>query len=123
LLCRFHVSNENGKPKIPEWIKPVNIEPRGEGFEILVDEKAKNYLDKRRYAIRLSLPKSYISVSQVKTYLRCPLQYYFSQIEGLKLPPKSALAFGSVTHKSVEVNYKQKLDSHEDLPVEHIQEV
>ncbi len=123
MLYRFHVANIDGKPKIPEWIKPVSVEPRGQGFEILVDEKATDYLRKRRYAIEVALPKSYLSVSAVKTYLRCPLQYYFSQVEGLKLAPKSALAFGSVTHKSVEVNYKQKLDSHEDLPVEHIQEV
>jgi len=122
-LCRFHVSNEDGKPKIPEWIKPVSIEPRGNGFEILVDQKATDYLRQRRYAIEVALPKSYLSVNQVRTYLRCPLQYYFSQVEGLKVPPKSALTFGSVTHRSIEVNYKQKIDSHEDLPIEHVQEV
>lgn len=124
MRSRFFVTaDEKGNPKIPDWIKPAYIEPRGNGFEILVDGKGSDYLNKRRYAIRLSLPKSHLSVSQLRTYLRCPMQYYYSQVEGIRIPPKSAQAFGSVTHKSIEANYKQKVDSREDLPIKHIQEV
>ena len=65
------------------------------------------------------MPKpKYLSVSQVNMYLRCPLQYMFRYIEGLKLPPKSAMTLGKSIHFGIEGNYRQKIDSHKDLPKE-----
>mgnify|MGYP001302554037 CR=1 FL=1 len=68
------------------------------------------------------LPQQHISVSQINTYLRCPLQYYYRYIEGLIIPPNSALSFGKVTHKTAEDNYKQKIETKEDLPLDEMQD-
>ncbi|HPT74955.1 MAG TPA: hypothetical protein PKX52_08640, partial [Methanomassiliicoccaceae archaeon] len=43
--------------------------------------------------------------------------------EGLKVPPSSAMTFGTVTHRAIEHNYKHKVEAREDLPVPEIQEV
>ena len=57
----------------------------------------------------------HLSVSQINTYLRCPLQYYFSYIREIKNPPKAAMMLGSSVHKALEYNYKQKIKSGKDL--------
>jgi len=69
------------------------------------------------------LPKSYISPTQLNTYLRCPAQYYFSYVRGIKLPPKSALTKGKAVHKGQEHNYKQKIESFQDVKLSEVQEV
>ncbi len=69
------------------------------------------------------LPKSHLSVSQINTYIRCPLQYKYRYIDGLILPPKSALTKGKSVHKGVEYNYSQKIESHEDVKLSEVQEV
>lgn len=61
------------------------------------------------------IKRDHLSVSQINTYLRCPLQYYFSYIRGIKNPPKAVLILGSSVHKALEFNYKQKIKSHKDL--------
>ena len=62
-----------------------------------------------------SIQKPHLSVSQILMYIRCPLQYYFRYIMNLKVPPKAALAFGRSMHTTLELNYKQKVESHDDL--------
>jgi len=64
--------------------------------------------------------KKHLSASQINTYLRCPMQYYFRYIRGLKLPPKSALILGSSVHAGIAHNYQQKKDSHKDLKVNEV---
>lgn len=59
----------------------------------------------------------HISISQVKTYLRCPKQYEFSYVQKIKSKPSFALDFGSAVHKGIEHNYKQKLVSGKDCDV------
>lgn len=71
----------------------------------------------------MNLPKDYISVSQINMYLRCPAQYYFRYVQGMIIPPKSALTKGKAVHKGQEVNYKQKIDTHEDIKLTDLQEV
>lgn len=68
------------------------------------------------------LPKEYISPSQINTYLRCPAQYYFRYIEGLIIPPKAALTKGKAVHSGNEYNYKQKIETKQDLPLNQVQE-
>lgn len=70
-----------------------------------------------------NLPKAHISPTQLNMYLRCPAQYYFRYIEGMILPPKSALTKGKAVHKGQEVNYKQKIETQEDMKLSDIQEV
>jgi len=69
------------------------------------------------------LPKTYLSVSQINSYLRCPAQYYLHYIKGVTMPPGRALTVGKVVHKTIEQNYKQKMDSNIDLPLEAIKEM
>lgn len=60
----------------------------------------------------------HLSHSQVNMLLRCGRQYEFRYVDGLKVPPAGALMLGRVWHKAIEHNYGQKVDSHEDLPVD-----
>ena len=69
------------------------------------------------------LPTDHISASQINTYLRCPMQYYFRYKEGLKIPPTEALTTGKAIHAAIEYNYKQKMETRADLPVKEVQEV
>ena len=50
----------------------------------------------------------YISASQIGMFLRCPRQYYFRYIKGLKRPPSLSMIVGTAMHKSAEVNYAAK---------------
>ena len=70
----------------------------------------------------MELPKSYLSASQINMYLRCPLSYYYRYVEGLIIPPGSSLTKGKAVHSGVEFNYKQKLETKKDLPVNQILE-
>lgn len=52
--------------------------------------------------------------SMIKTWLRCPKQFEFSYVKGIKSPPNLKLTVGTAVHKGVEVNYAQKLKSKKD---------
>ena len=41
--------------------------------------------------------KKHLSVTQLKMYLRCPLQYKYRYIDGLKIPPTSSLTWASLS--------------------------
>ena len=69
-----------------------------------------------------SLPRQHVSVSQINTYTRCPAEYYFRYIEGVTAPLKPAMYKGSITHSGIEFNYRQKIDSRQDLPIEQVKE-
>jgi putative RecB family exonuclease len=56
----------------------------------------------------------------MKMYLRCPLQYKFRYIDGLKIPPVSALTLGKSIHSALETNYKQKIGTKTDLSTEQV---
>lgn len=67
--------------------------------------------------------KPHISHSQLSMYWRCPEQYRRRYMEGETLPPGIALMTGSAIHKGAEINFRQKIDSHKDLPVDDIVEI
>jgi len=56
-----------------------------------------------------------LSPSQVRTFLDCQARWWFEY--GLQLPePKnSSLALGLAIHRALEVNFREKLETHEDL--------
>ncbi len=59
--------------------------------------------------------------TQVEMYFnKCPLQFYFRHILGLKEPPRGAMYQGIAFHHGVEVNLRQKVETHEDLPVAEV---
>lgn len=62
------------------------------------------------------------SPSALKTYMRCPKQFEFSYIKGIKKKPNFKMVFGSSIHKGVEVNYKHKFLKKKDLKVEDVQQ-
>lgn len=64
--------------------------------------------------------REFQSFSSLSTFLRCPMQYYFRYCEGIKAPPAVALLEGSAGHKGNEANYKQKIDTRKDLPVDDV---
>lgn len=59
----------------------------------------------------------HISPSQIAMYLRCPKQWSFRYIDGIIAPPSVSLLVGSAYHDALAVNFMQKIDSFEDLPV------
>lgn len=66
--------------------------------------------------------KRHLSFTQIGMYLRCPRQYEFRYIQGLRRPPSGALVLGSSWHKAIERNYRQKVQTEIDLPLEDVQD-
>jgi len=65
----------------------------------------------------------HLSVTQLKMYLRCPLQYFFRYVCGLKIPPAGDLTLGRTIHQTLHDNYHQKIQSHRDLPISDITDI
>lgn len=68
------------------------------------------------------LPEHF-SASAITTYLGCQLRWYFRYVEGVKTPPGVAMVKGTSVHKVQEVNYGQKVESPEDLPMNDLLDV
>lgn len=51
----------------------------------------------------------HLSVSQIKTFHCCPMQYEFSYIKGIKTPPAGVLIQGSAYHKAVGADLEYKM--------------
>jgi len=62
----------------------------------------------------------HLSVSQLKMYLRCPLQYFFRYVCELKIPPSGDLTLGKTVHETLGDNYRQRMQSRQDMPVEQL---
>lgn len=67
--------------------------------------------------------KPHLSVSQIEMYTRCPEQYRRRYIEKHIIPPGIAFVRGISFHKGAEYNFKQKINTKQDLPVEQVKEV
>lgn len=65
----------------------------------------------------------YYSATQLSMLQRCPRQYYYRYVLGIKSKPGAALSLGSGVHTSLEHNYTQKIESHNDRPLSEVQEV
>jgi len=64
--------------------------------------------------------KPVIHVSHVDMYQRCPLQFKFRYLEGLKRPPGAALTLGSSVDAAVTHNLSQKIKTKIDLPLNEV---
>jgi hypothetical protein len=51
-------------------------------------------------------------------FRKCPRQYFFRYIEGLKIPPKSAMFKGTCFHEYTEHEFTQKADTGNDIPMD-----
>ena len=67
--------------------------------------------------------QEHISVTQLKMYLRCPLQYFLRYGCGLKVPPTGDMLLGRTVHQAISDNYKQKLMSYEDLSLSDMTDI
>lgn len=67
--------------------------------------------------------KPHVSSTQFDMYLRCPESWRRRYVEKEIIPPGIALLVGGSFHSGAEANFKQKIESHEDLPVKEIQEI
>lgn len=76
------------------------------------------------WTLDAGLPKGYLSNSAIETYLSCPYAYYLQYIEGRSGGRRSPeLLEGSVAHKALETNNKEKVKEGDDLPVPRLLEV
>ncbi len=58
---------------------------------------------------------SVLSPSQLRTFLDCSAKWWFKHALLLPEPKTSALALGLAVHKTLEVNFRQKLETREDV--------
>jgi putative RecB family exonuclease len=65
----------------------------------------------------------HLSVSQLRTYMQCPLQYFFRYVCGVERPPTPELILGRTIHETLHDNYRQKIESHRDLPLSQITDI
>jgi CRISPR/Cas system-associated exonuclease Cas4 (RecB family) len=63
---------------------------------------------------KISLPKKYLSASQVSMYLKCPRQYKFRYVDDHKRPPGISAAMGTSGHKACETTHHHIVDH--DVP-------
>ncbi len=66
--------------------------------------------------------KDALTQTSILTFIACGMRHYHRFEMGLKIPPNSAIAFGSCTHKTSEHNMRQKKETHEDLPTADLQD-
>jgi putative RecB family exonuclease len=68
-----------------------------------------------------SRPGDSLSPTSGTQYRRCPAQWRFRHIEKLPDPPTGALTQGSAVHAAIGENFRQKIETKEDLPVAGVQ--
>ena len=72
---------------------------------------------------KIRLPKysgGHLSPTQSGMYWRCPMQYYFRYVLGLKVPPAVALVEGGSHHNTFEYNNKHKIKTGKDRSVKQL---
>ena len=62
----------------------------------------------------------HFSFSQLNMFLRCPKQYEYRYILGIKTPPSLPLASGKAIHEAFEFNSKYKIRTGEDMPIDAV---
>ncbi|WP_242370665.1 PD-(D/E)XK nuclease family protein [Anaeromyxobacter sp. SG26] len=74
---------------------------------------------------RLTLPEGlYISVSQIKTWLRCPRSYVLHYVRGVEAAfVPTALAFGTAFHEAAAALYLEAKNTGEPLRLAYVQDV
>lgn len=71
---------------------------------------------------KLQLPTDYLSPTQIGMYQRCPRQYRFRYVLGVKRPPGVALVEGKAHHAALQMNNRHKIDTGADLPMKNVSE-
>ena len=64
--------------------------------------------------------RDYESFSSLNMFKRCPRQYYYRYVKGLKQPPSGALILGGSAHEGLEFDMKEKMITKENTPTEKV---
>jgi hypothetical protein len=64
--------------------------------------------------------KQLLRPSEINCYLKCGAQYMFRYIEKLEKPLPLVFAFGTSVHAALEKNYRQKIQTRVDIPVQEV---
>lgn len=64
-----------------------------------------------------------LSVSKIKTFCRCPLQFYYAHIMEIRSPIKIAFVSGKAGHKALENNFTYKVNEGTDMPTNNVCEI
>ena len=65
----------------------------------------------------------HLSWTQIRMLMKCPKQYEHRYVNGIIKPPGIALVRGSATHKSIELNMRNKLETGELLPRSDVEDI
>jgi hypothetical protein len=63
-----------------------------------------------------------LSSSQANAFLSCPAKWYFRYALGLAEPPTGTLALGTAFHSVLAANFRQKIETKQDLPAQELGE-
>ena len=66
--------------------------------------------------------KPHLSWSQISTFIMCGRRWWYDKIVRAPRVTSSALFFGSRAHDAEEFNYRQKIQSDQDLPISDVQD-
>lgn len=66
--------------------------------------------------------RDHISYSQLEMAAKCMEQWNLRYNEGKIVPPRAVMVRGTCGHRTLEKNFKQKIESKEDLPVEAVKD-
>ena len=69
-----------------------------------------------------TIEKPHLSATQLEMFWRCGEQYRRRYIQGERIPPGVSLILGKAFHAGAETNFRQKIESHQDLPAADIME-
>jgi hypothetical protein len=64
-----------------------------------------------------SRPADVLSPSQVRCFMDCQVRWWFKYALKIADPPTGKMALGKAVHAALAINFEQKLDTQEDLPV------
>lgn len=70
----------------------------------------------------MNLPKEYLSVSQVRSYQRCPQQYAFKYIDGIPETYGSSLLVGKAFHYAIEAANRAKYELGETMTTDEVKD-
>ena len=71
----------------------------------------------------VTVEKPHLSASQLETFCKCPEQWRRRYVEGEIMPPGIAAIKGKTLHAAAEGNFRQKIASYKDLPIEDFREL
>lgn len=64
----------------------------------------------------------YLRPSSLNEYIECSAKFYFNNIAGIKTPGKIPLAFGQAIHSTLKTNFRQKISTRIDLPIQEMKD-